>query len=123
MSAAKKKGTAAESAVVNYLRGAGFTQAERRSLNGSKDRGDVAGIPGVVLEVKNCARQDLAAWVQEAELERDNDNASLGAVWHKLRGKGDPADWFVTMSGQQFTFLLREFLQMPPLEAESGEAA
>lgn len=123
MSAAKKKGTAAESAIVTYLRSMGFVQAERRSLNGSYDRGDIAGIPGVVIEVKNCARQELAAWVAEAELERDNDQASLGAVWHKRRGKGHPADWFVTMSGEQFVFLLREHLELPPLEIEGGEAA
>lgn len=124
MSASKRKGTAAETAIVNYLRAMGFTQVERRALNGTADRGDIAGIPGVVIEAKNCARQELAAWVAEAETERDNDRASLGAVWHKRRGKGHPADWFVTMSGAQFTHLLREFLEMPPLgEVEDGEAA
>ena len=123
MSASKRKGTAAESAVVQYLQAMGFTHAERRSLNGAKDRGDIAGLPGVVIEVKNCARQELAGWVAEAETERDNDNASLGAVWHKRRGKGHASDWFVTMSGEQFVFLLREFMGMPPLENESGEAA
>lgn len=123
MSASKRKGTAAESAVVQYLQAMGFTQPERRTLAGAKDRGDIAGLPGVVIEVKNCARQELAGWVGEAETERDNDGASLGAVWHKRRGKGHPANWFVTMTGEQFVFLLREFLQMPPLENEGGEAA
>lgn len=123
MSASKRKGTAAESAVVQYLQTMGFVQAERRSLNGAKDRGDIAGLPGVVIEVKNCARQELAGWVAEAEVERDNDGASLGAVWHKRRGKGQPADWFVTMSGDQFVHLLREYMGMPPLETENGEAA
>ncbi|KUJ65599.1 hypothetical protein ACZ90_45945, partial [Streptomyces albus subsp. albus] len=90
MSASKKKGTSAESAVVAYLRSRGFIQAERRALNGSQDRGDVAGIPGTVLEVKNCARTELASWVDEAEIERVNDGASLGAVWSKRRGKSNP---------------------------------
>lgn len=123
MSAAKKKGTAAETAVVTYLRAMGFTQVERRTLGGAYDRGDIAGIPGTVIEVKNCARQELGAWVAEAELERDNDRASLGAVWHKRRGKGDPADWFVTMSGAQFAELLREWQGLPALDVEGGEAA
>lgn len=124
MSASKRKGTAAETAIVNYLRSIGFTQAERRALNGTQDRGDIAGIPTVVIEAKNCARQELASWVNEAERERDNDNASLGVVWHKRRGKGHPGEWFVTMSGQQFAHLLREYLEMPALESlESGEAA
>lgn len=113
MSRSKAKGTAAETAVVRFLQAAGFTQAERRTLNGAKDRGDIAGLPGVVIEVKNCARQELAAWVAEAERERDNDNATLGVVWHKRRGKTDPADWFVTMSGHQFAALLREQQGLP----------
>jgi hypothetical protein len=123
MSASKKKGTAAETAVVQFLRAAGFTQVERRTLGGTKDRGDIAGIPGVVIEVKNCARQELGAWVAEAEIERGNDHASLGAVWHKRRGKGSPGDWFVTMSGSQFAALLREHMELPPLDADGGEEA
>ena len=123
MSASKQKGTAAETAVVNFLRAAGFVQAERRTLNGTKDRGDIAGLPGVVIEVKNCARQELGAWIAEAEIERDNDRASLGVVWHKRRGKGNPGDWFVTMSGAQFAALLREQQGLPALGVEGGEAA
>ena len=123
MSAAKKKGTAAETAIVNYLRAMGFVQAERRSLNGSYDRGDIAGIPSVVIEVKNCAKTELGSWIAEAERERDNDRASLGVVWHKRRGKGDPADWFVTMSGAQFAALLREQQGLPALPTQDDEAA
>jgi len=123
VSRSKAKGTAAETAVVRYLRSVGFVQAERRALNGIADRGDIAGIPGVVIEVKNHARQELPAWVAEAETERDNDNADLGVVWHKRRGKGSPADWFVTMSGAQFAALLREQQGLPAPAAEGGEAA
>ena len=51
MSRSKAKGTAAETAVVRFLRAVGFTQAERRTLGGTQDRGDIAGVPGVVIEV------------------------------------------------------------------------
>jgi hypothetical protein len=119
----KAKGTSAETAVVRFLRTIGFIQAERRTLNGILDRGDITGIPGVVIEVKNCARQELAAWVAEAERERDNDRATLGVVWHKRRGKTDPADWFVTMSGAQFASLLREQQGLPVLPDTDDEAA
>jgi hypothetical protein len=122
VSRSKAKGTAAETAVVRFLRTAGFTQAERRTLSGAQDRGDIAGVPGVVIEVKNCARQELPAWVVEAELERDNDRAGLGVVWHKRRGKADPGDWFVTMSGTQFAALLCEYQGMPA-PAKDGDAA
>lgn len=120
MSRSKAKGTAAETAVVRYLQSAGFAQSERRALNGDQDRGDIAGLPGVVIEVKNCARQELPGWVAEAERERDNDRATLGVVWHKARGRSNPADWFVTMSGAQFAALLRE---QQGLEAPAAPAA
>lgn len=123
MSRSKAKGTAAETAVVRFLQAAGFAQAERRTLNGVKDRGDISGLPGVVIEVKNCARQELPAWVAEAELERDNDNAALGVVWHKARGTTDPGRWFVTMSGAQFAALLQEQQGLPAPAAETQPAA
>lgn len=110
MSASKRKGTAAESAVVRYLKESGFAQAERRALAGSADRGDIAGLPGVVIEVKNHARLAIPAWVAEAETERLNDGARYGVVWHKAIGKGHPADWFVTMTGAQFVAVLRDLL-------------
>ena len=119
----KAKGTTAETAVVRFLQAIGFPYAERRTLNGTHDRGDIAGIPSVVIEVKNCARQELPAWIAEAERERDNDNATLGVVWHKRRGTTDPAKWFVTMSGAQFAALLREQQGLPALPATGDEAA
>jgi hypothetical protein len=121
MSSSKDKGTRAETAIARFLQAVGFKHAERRALNGTQDRGDIAGLPGIVIEVKNCARQELAAWVTEAETERDRDGASLGVVWHKRRGKADPRDWFVTMSGLQFAHLLREHMELPPLKAPADK--
>lgn len=123
MNRSKAKGTAAETAVVRFLQAVGFPYAERRTLNGTHDRGDIAGIPSVVIEVKNCAKQELGSWIAEAERERDNDRATLGVVWHKRRGKTDPADWFVTMSGAQFAALLREQQGLPTLAADDMDAA
>jgi hypothetical protein len=106
MSRNKAKGTRAEAAVVDYLRSLDWPYAERRALNGAKDRGDIAGVLDVVIEVKDHAAMSLAAWVDEAVTEGDNDGASIAVVWHKRRGKGSPADWYVTMTGATFTELL-----------------
>jgi hypothetical protein len=106
MSASKRRGTAWESAVVEYLRSNGVPHAERRALGGAKDRGDLAGIPGVVVECKSAARVELAAWLDEAETERDNDGADLGVVWFKRRGKASPGAGFVLMSGNALRKLL-----------------
>ncbi|MFV8127490.1 hypothetical protein [Streptomyces syringium] len=121
MSTAKKKGTAAETDVVRYLRAAGFPSTERRAQTGNHDRGDITGIPGTVIEVKNCARTELASWVDEAETEGRNDQAHVAVVWHKRRGRSNPADWFVTMTGDQFTWLLRAAMGLPEAEEALAE--
>ena len=97
MSKAKQKGTAAETAVVNWLKEQGRKHVERRSLNGSFDRGDIAGIPGVVIEVKNHAKMELAQWINELFVEMDNDNAETGVVIHKRRGVSDVGGWYATI--------------------------
>lgn len=106
-SASKAKGTAAETAVVNYLKTWDRPYVERRSLSGVNDRGDVAGIPGVVIEVKNEKTIQLSGWLKEAEAEMINDGADIGVVWHKKRGTTNPGEWYVTMTGVAFAWLLK----------------
>lgn len=113
MSRSKARGTAWESAIVAYLRANGFPHAERRALNGAADRGDIAGVVGTVIEAKSHASYGgkLAGWLQEAETERRNDHhADVGVVWHKRAGKASAGDGFVTMSGEQFVWLLAQAL-------------
>lgn len=108
MSKERAKGTAAETAVVRSLREFGFPHAERRALHGQYDKGDITGIPGVVVEVKDCARIELAAWLDEAMTEKRNARADVGAVWFKRRGKANADSWYVLMDGEQFMHLLTE---------------
>jgi len=106
MSASRARGTKWETAIVGYLRGRGAPHAERRALSGNNDRGDLAGIPGLVIEAKCAARLELSAWLDEAETERANDRADLGVVWAKRRGKASPADAYVVMTGAALIHLL-----------------
>lgn len=108
MSKSKAKGTAWETATARYLVGEGFTQVERRTLSGAADRGDLLGLPGWVIESKNCRRLELASWVDEAAIEQANAGAAWSAVWHHRPGKASPADGYVTMTGATFARLLRE---------------
>lgn len=107
MSRQKQKGTAAETAVVRFLQFNGYPDVERRTLTGAHDRGDIAGLRNLVIEVKDHGRMDLAGWLAEVEQERINAGATHGVVWHKRRGKSNPADWYVTMTGHQLLLLLR----------------
>ncbi|XTZ17066.1 hypothetical protein ACQSSU_06715 [Micromonospora echinospora] len=115
MSASKKKGTGWESAVVVFLRENGAPHAERRTLNGAKDRGDIAGIPGLVIECKNEKTITPAAYVDETETERANDGARVGVAWVKRRGKTSPGDGYVLMTGATLIRLLVDagYIQPP----------
>jgi hypothetical protein len=103
-----KKGPLFESQVVAFLQEHGFPFAERRVMGGSRDRGDVAGIPGLVIEDKNSPEylRKLASWLDEANEEAANADA-IGVVWHKRQGKGSPGDCYVTMDGRTFVELLK----------------
>lgn len=116
MGAMRKKGTAWESAIVQFLRENGVPHAERRALAGTLDRGDIAGIPGIVLEAKSGALH-LAAWVTEAETERANDGAAHGIVWAKRAGKASPADGYAIMTGATLVQLLTEAGYIAPQPA------
>lgn len=107
VSKSKQKGTAAETAVVNWLKERGRKHVERRSLNGVNDRGDIAGIPGVVLEVKNHARMTLSEWVDEMLVEVANDKADTGVVIHKRKGTTNVGKWYATMTVEQWEGLVK----------------
>jgi len=98
MSASKRRGTAAETAVVRYLMEHGYPNAERRALRGRADCGDVAGVPGVAIEVKDEARVDLAGWTDEARREATNAGAGLGVVIRRRRGRPDVGEWYAVLT-------------------------
>jgi hypothetical protein len=109
---ARAAGTRAETAVAGYLAAQlEDDRIERRARNGAKDRGDIGGVRTatggrVVLEVKDVVATNLGGWVAEAEAERGNDDAAVGLVVHKRRGKGDPGDWYVTGTLRDLVALL-----------------
>lgn len=92
----KAIGTAAETAVVRTARTFGFPQADRLTLTGNKDRGDVGLCPGVIIEVKggdaarNASDLDIARWLTETERERDHAHAVHAFLVVQRRGVGTP---------------------------------
>lgn len=110
MSKSKAKGTAAETAVVSFLASNGFPYAERRALNGAVDLGDITGIPGIVLEVKNCKEYTFGAWMRETEVERANAKADYGVLVVKPKGVGNTRvdKWWACMYFKPFNELVDE---------------
>jgi len=88
-----KRGPLFEKQVVDYLcRAFDTTSIERRVMGGRNDRGDVAGVfwrgRPFVVEIKNRARTELAAWMDELADECGNADTDLGAVVFHRKGKG-----------------------------------
>lgn len=119
---ARAAGTRFERAVADYLAAHVDERIDRRVKTGAKDKGDIGGVllphrdcdgaicgcgtRRVVLECKDHARLELAAWVNEAEAERINDDARIGLVIHKRRGTADPGDQYVTTTLRDLVAIL-----------------
>jgi len=108
MSKAKQIGTAAETAVKNYLLSIGYTalEAHRNVLKGAEDEGDVwlrestRGL--IVFEVKGgkaaktASHEQIKKWLQEAETERKHADANYGVLVTQRAGVGYPraGEWW-----------------------------
>lgn len=102
-SSARAAGQRFERATADYLRSALDDRIDIRPKNGRKDRGDIGGVrtplgDRVVIECKDHNRLELSTWLNEAEVERGNDEAAIGVVVHKKRGTADPSQQYVTMT-------------------------
>lgn len=143
------KGTRWATAVVEYLLTAGAPAAEKRSLNGARDLGDITGVhPSVMIEAKNRKTINLAQIMGEVETQTQNVQermqrigdsyaarggswafrAALGMAFVKRPRKGQVADGYAVMSIGTAVRLLREAgyvsdaLANPSLEAVEAKA-
>ena len=102
----KRKGSAAELAVAKWLNRLGWTGAERSRAGWTDDRGDIDGVPGVCIEVKNCKSIDIPGWLGELDVEMDNAQAWTGCVLAKRRGSTDVDDWYAIMPARLWAELM-----------------
>lgn len=107
------KGSAFERLIADCLALWVDERIDRRVKTGAKDKGDIAnlrlgGVPRgrIVVECKNVKTMNLSGWVDEADIERGNDDALLGVVIHKRRGHGQPLDQYVSMTVRDLIALL-----------------
>lgn len=109
MSKSKQKGTLAETAVADYLKQT-FSAVERRTLSGSNDKGDIAGVPNCVVEVKNQRTYKIHEWMKETETERINAEADLAILVIKPNGVGVSKvnQWWAVVSLETITKLIED---------------
>lgn len=112
---AKQAGARFERLIADALAEHVDDRIDRRVKTGNKDRGDIGGLRTylhresghrIIAECKDVTRLALSGWVDEAELERGNDDALAGFVIHKRRGHGDPLDQYVTCTLRDLVALL-----------------
>lgn len=112
----KQKGTSTESLVVGYLRDNGWPYAERRALSGSLDKGDIAGMPGLAVEVKyGNGTLKIGPWLTETGIERLNAGADHGILVVKPFGMGEKnvGKFYAIMVARDFDLLLAKVVDQP----------
>lgn len=121
MSRSKAKGTAAETGLVDGLIRLGWPHAERRTLSGANDKGDVSGVLRIAFEAKDAVTWQIPAWWRETEVERLNAGADFGILVVKVPGVGlGRAEKWMTVMEKDAADLLRlrgwmnRELQRPP---------
>jgi hypothetical protein len=107
----RRKGTAAEAAVVAHLRN-WWPDAERRALHGSQDLGDVI-LPrniDLTIEIKNQRTYNFPAWFKQMQDEQINAKTTRGLLIIKPNGVGvsQIGNWWAVMSLDQAIELLDE---------------
>ena len=120
MSKSKQKGTLAETAVADFLRQT-FPAVERRILSGANDKGDIAGVPSCVVEVKNQKSYKIHEWMKETETERLNAGSDIGILVIKPNGVGvsKVGQWWAVVSLETITELIKELESAKRLQSSS----
>lgn len=92
MNRSKNIGTSGETGVVRFARENGFLFADRLTMKGQHDEGDVLLCPGLVVEVKagasahRAAPEMVVSWLVQTETERQNGGADLAFLVVARRG-------------------------------------
>lgn len=88
----RNKGARAEVDVVNWLREHGYPDARRYLAGDGRQPGDIDGVPGVAIEVKNHAEHRIGEWLRQVETEA---GPNLPLLVVKQRGETDPGQWWL----------------------------
>lgn len=105
MSAQKRKGTAHETAIVNYLTSQGIS-ARRVVQTGRYDQGDIHAGEDWVLEAKNCKDITPSEFVRQAIREAKNADRPFGVAVVKKRN-ANIKDSYVMTDLETFVRILR----------------
>ena len=105
--ASREKGKRGEREIARIFREAGWETARRTSQYCGKtgDASDVTGVPGLHIEVKRVEREQVRAWMAQAERDAQAaGNGDIPVVVHRRSG----APWLVTISLTDFIKIMKK---------------
>jgi hypothetical protein len=94
----------------------GFLNAERRTLHGNTDRGDVAGIEDWTFELKNRKSLDIPGAIDEARIEARNAGTRWYAAIVKRPRKGSVEEAIAAMPASLLVDLILELRRLNALQ-------
>jgi Holliday junction resolvase len=116
----KQKGDKAERDVAYWFNDHGWQYAERaRNAGQPKDRGDIVGIPGFCIQVKDRGTIRLREWVDGTLEQKENARADTGLLIAKRRGVSDVGRWYAVLEVEDVNRLMLEADGRWPLETPS----
>lgn len=113
----KSLGTSHETAIKNWLRENGWPYADRRTLAGASDEGDLRLSERVpfTIEAKTAKsttdKASLGAFMKELVAEVENSNSESGAVILKKRGTTDVGEYYAIMPVWMLNIILQKAYQ------------
>lgn len=101
--------------VQRYMR----SKVERRHLQGALDQGDVAGWPGVCVEVKAGRQWNIPEWLRQLRKETLNSGADIGFIAVLMHGQPKFEQMVAIMPMPEFMELLKDAGWVDHLPEES----
>lgn len=95
----RRKGAEAEREFVSWLRRNGFPDARRYLSGDGMQPGDVDGVPGVCIEVKNHRELRIPQWLEQVESEA---RSAVPVLAVRRPGLTDPGDWWAVLRWRYF---------------------
>jgi hypothetical protein len=89
--ASRDRGARAERAVVTWLRNNGYPKARRHHGADGRAPGDIMGVPGVTIEVKDRAQSAWPTWRQQLLTECPPGDVPI--LVRRVRGVTDVGQW------------------------------
>lgn len=100
----KQNGTEAETMVKGFL-SLWWPGVRRLAPAGAADMGDLDGVPDLCIQVKAQHKMALADWLDQANTQADRAGKAHAVVVHRRWRKGNPAEWYATLSLSDFALI------------------